>query len=262
MKVKNNESRKVVISGSFRKHYSKIITYIKEFEECDWQVLSPKKSNIVNHESDFIILESDKDQSNTQIENNHLNAIRNADILYVVNPEGYIGVSTSLEIGWALNCGVRVILQNKPTDSIIGELCEIISSPKKVDKMFSKIENDIFSTLSLNTSISQLQKYISKVVVKRGFSDESTSDILLLMVEEVGELAKAIRKQIGLKVDVSDTADRRIANELADVLIYLLDLANSCNVDLTKAFLDKEAENDKRHWQSSVPAVKVQKKKK
>ena len=39
-----------------------------------------------------------------------------------------------------------------------------------------------------------------------------------------------------------------IEQELADVFIYLLDLANSCNIDLFNAFYNKEVENEKRKW--------------
>lgn len=253
MKNQTNVTGKVVISGSFKKYYSEIVSCIEEFEKHNWLVLSPKNSKIINPESDFIILESDSNQSIKQIEDKHLDAIRDADILYVVNPEGYIGVSASFEIGWALSCGTHVFLKYKPAESIFEQYCKIIETPIKAIEKFTNLETDLIKTITYDTSISRLQKYISKVVIKRGFGDESTSDILLLMVEEVGELAKAIRKHIGLKVDVADNADRRIASELADVLIYLLDLANSCNVDLAKALLEKEAENEKRHWRQSLP---------
>ena len=67
------------------------------------------------------------------------------------------------------------------------------------------------------------------------------------MVEELGELAGAIRKRVGLKVDAGkgsgfDEAEQ----EIADVFIYLLHLANICHVDLFSAFHKKERENEKR----------------
>jgi NTP pyrophosphatase (non-canonical NTP hydrolase) len=60
---------------------------------------------------------------------------------------------------------------------------------------------------------------------------------------------KPLWKYIGLKVD-QEKKERysQVEHELADVLIYLLHLANACNIDLFKAFHKKEYENHKRVW--------------
>ena len=44
----------------------------------------------------------------------------------------------------------------------------------------------------------------------------------------------------------SDSAE--LAGELADVALYLLQLASVCNIDLEQAILDKLASNAKRTW--------------
>jgi NTP pyrophosphatase (non-canonical NTP hydrolase) len=100
------------------------------------------------------------------------------------------------------------------------------------------------------------------VVHSRGFGDESVRDVMLLLVEEIGELAKSIRREIGLKVGSAALEDRKlVGNELADCLIYLLDLANLTNIDLDEAFRRKEALNSKKTWVSerATDALNVQK---
>jgi NTP pyrophosphatase (non-canonical NTP hydrolase) len=92
-----------------------------------------------------------------------------------------------------------------------------------------------------------LQKYITQVVHARGFQDESVRDVVLLFVEEVGELAKAVRTMSGLKVSGSQS-HKAISDELADCLIYLLDLANLSGVNLETALRDKEEANSKKTW--------------
>ena len=94
-----------------------------------------------------------------------------------------------------------------------------------------------------------LQKYIKNVVIQRGFDDETPVDIMLLMMEEIGKLSKALINYTGLKID-QDKKDKytQVKHELADVFIYLLDLANVCNVDLFHAFVEKEHEENKRFW--------------
>jgi len=86
--------------------------------------------------------------------------------------------------------------------------------------------------------------------VRRGFDKETPRDVLLLMVEEVGELAKALRKYLGLKSDL----ERKdwypaLEGELADVFIYLLDLSNLFQISLFHALHTKEQENEKRSWE-------------
>jgi NTP pyrophosphatase (non-canonical NTP hydrolase) len=71
-----------------------------------------------------------------------------------------------------------------------------------------------------------------------------------LLVEEVGELAKAIRFDQGLKLSSNDIEHTKsIDSELADCLIYLINLANLADVDLEKALREKEAVNSKKKWQ-------------
>ncbi|MBU2235665.1 pyrophosphohydrolase, partial [Patescibacteria group bacterium] len=91
------------------------------------------------------------------------------------------------------------------------------------------------------------QKYVSKMEDERGFSDESTIQKCLLLGEEVGELFKAVRKSENIKIDRNSDIGT-IENELADVLIYLLVIANRYNIDLEKAFRDKEEINKNRNW--------------
>lgn len=93
------------------------------------------------------------------------------------------------------------------------------------------------------------QAYVAAMVAQRGFDKESLPEIMLLMVEEVGELAKVVRKAHGLHIDAS-SVQSTAQDELADVFIYLLDLANNLGVDLEEAFRSKEAKNKQRTWSS------------
>ncbi len=68
-----------------------------------------------------------------------------------------------------------------------------------------------------------------------------------LPIEEVGELAKAIRKANGQKV-YTDSKHHDIEEEAADVLFMLLDVCNRLDIDLEKAFVAKEVKNNSRTW--------------
>ncbi|MBN2675919.1 MAG: hypothetical protein JXR30_01565 [Alphaproteobacteria bacterium] len=69
------------------------------------------------------------------------------------------------------------------------------------------------------------------------------------MTEEVGELAAAIRRTHATgHSDANKAKDNDIAGELADVLMFLLNIANMYKVNLEDAFREKEEKNKKRVW--------------
>ena len=94
-----------------------------------------------------------------------------------------------------------------------------------------------------------LQKYVAELEVERGFDQQDALQKCLLLGEEVGELFKAVRKATRMGVDsAADLAP--LADELADVLIYLCCIANRFGVDLEQGFRDKETKNAQRVWRS------------
>jgi NTP pyrophosphatase (non-canonical NTP hydrolase) len=111
----------------------------------------------------------------------------------------------------------------------------------------------IANDLSASMSLEELRTYIDAVIKQRGFDNESPRDVVLLMVEEVGELAKAIRKFVGLKID-QRKADSytSVEEEIADVFFYLLDLCTILNIDLFTALKNKELKNEKRFFASAT----------
>lgn len=239
----------IVISGSFRKFYNEIKFKIKEFEELGFKVLSPAHSTTKNPADDFIILDSDNTDDPQKIEQDHLDAIYIADALYICDPGGYIGSSTAMELGWALGFGKPIFVQEVSNDNILKYFYNQVATPKNVLKCLMNRKNEFSNTVNRYSSLEHLQKYIREIVLKRGFGKETTKDILLLMVEEIGELAKAIRKYTGLKIDYkSKDKYSTVEQELADIFIYLLDLSNSCNIDLFTAFYKKEKINENRIW--------------
>lgn len=98
-------------------------------------------------------------------------------------------------------------------------------------------------------TLPQLQQYLDEVCKERGWTKDSYAEKFLLFTEEVGELAKAIRKTQGLYQEKARQKRLDLEEEFADVLSYLLDLANYFQVDLEKAFREKEEVNAARTWE-------------
>ena len=83
--------------------------------------------------------------------------------------------------------------------------------------------------------------------IERGFDNEDASKKLVMLMEEIGELAKAVRKHVGMKF-TDTTRQQEIREELADVQIVLLGLATVLKEDMFSAVIEKEKKNRTRKW--------------
>jgi NTP pyrophosphatase (non-canonical NTP hydrolase) len=91
-----------------------------------------------------------------------------------------------------------------------------------------------------NVSLRSLQDYIKT----KDFKPKKKHAYMLKLMEELGELAEAIRKD---KRMADDQIKGTIDEELYDVLYYTVALANLYDVDLEKAFRLKEELNKKKY---------------
>lgn len=98
--------------------------------------------------------------------------------------------------------------------------------------------------------LSALQAYQAEVCRQRGWDQASDLEVFLLFTEEVGELAKAIRRRRSLFDQPGPTQVDNVSEELADVFSYLLDLSQRLGVDLETAYRTKEDVNRAREWGS------------
>lgn len=103
--------------------------------------------------------------------------------------------------------------------------------------------------LHAHPTLPELQRYMDEICKERGWTKDSSAEKFLLFTEEVGELAKAIRKTRGLYQEKARQKHLELEEEFADVLSYLLDLANCFQVDLETAFREKEQVNAARTWE-------------
>ncbi len=101
------------------------------------------------------------------------------------------------------------------------------------------------TTLPNKPILADYQALVRKLVIERGYDQETVPEVLMLLVEEVGELAKAIRKLNGQKTH-QDSKVHEVEEELADCLWLLVDLSNRLDIDLEAAFRAKETKNQNR----------------
>lgn len=94
--------------------------------------------------------------------------------------------------------------------------------------------------------LADIQQYIAETLAYRDLNS-STEYCMLMLCEEVGELAKAVRKSVGGKMDVAKP-DAHADEEAADVLWMLICVCNGLGIDLEKAFRAKQEVNKTRIW--------------
>lgn len=244
------EKFSVTISGSFNKHLDQIQKKILEFQKERFEVLSPAISPAISRKNGFVRLETDRGTPG-EIELKHLEAISRSDLLYVINPKGYIGKSVALEIGYAISRDTPVYSLEKPNDTVFLPFVKSEKSVKILKQLLTTQRNAI-KFIKKSPSLTDLQNYVYNMVKRRGFEEETVQDVLLLFMEEVGELASAIRHLTGLKVSRKrKDLYKSLRGELADCLIYLLDIANLMNINLEDALREKEKINSARKWHPS-----------
>lgn len=96
-------------------------------------------------------------------------------------------------------------------------------------------------------TLADLQRYISATNEYRGHN-VLLQTCLLLLCEEVGELAKAVRKTAGVRTDTAKADGEHADEEAADVLWMLCSICNALDIDLEQAFRAKEEKNKQRTW--------------
>lgn len=97
-------------------------------------------------------------------------------------------------------------------------------------------------------TIKHLQEYITDRIKSRGFDDETLHERLVLLFEEVAELAKACRKASGMNEDTKRENEFLVGEEIGDVLNMLFAIAAELSIDIEKQYIKKEKKVDKRTY--------------
>ena len=118
------------------------------------------------------------------------------------------------------------------------------------NKKSTQEEEGLLKNIDRTSNLDEIQEYIRSVIRIRGFEKEEIEKKMLLLLEEAGELAKAIRKDY-TNMAIDNTKLNHYSNiesEIADVFIVLTCICNKLNINLFDAVYNKEKENVKRNW--------------
>lgn len=103
--------------------------------------------------------------------------------------------------------------------------------------------------------LSDAQKEVDEWIKKYGVRYFNELTNMVILTEEIGELARIIARKYGEQSSKESDLDKNLGDEMADVLWVLICLANQTGVNLTDAFrknIDKKILRDNsRHINNS-----------
>jgi hypothetical protein len=117
---------KATVSGSFHRHLTAITAAVQELATLSIRVLSPADPRIVAAQGEFLYVASDRVRSVLLVENRHRQCIEASDFMWLVCPDGYVGASSSLEIGVAITAGVPIFATRAPADLTLREYVTVV----------------------------------------------------------------------------------------------------------------------------------------
>src|SRR5438270_8614682 len=121
----------VTVSGSFHRHMHEINVAVQELAMLSVRVLSPADPRIVAAQGEFLFVASDPVRSVRLVQDRHLDSVGASDFLWLVCPDGYVGQSASLELGYAIHAGVPIFATRAPGDLTLREYVTVVPSLKE-----------------------------------------------------------------------------------------------------------------------------------
>jgi len=123
------------VSGSFHRHMEVITAAVQELASLSIRVLSPADPRVVAYQAGFLFVASDRVRSVRLVQDRHLECIRAADFLWLICPDGYVGQSASMEVGFAAAAGVQIFSTHAPSDLTLRQYVTIVPTLAEVLRM-------------------------------------------------------------------------------------------------------------------------------
>lgn len=117
------------MSGTFRRAIDDVERDVQALTDAGALVLSPADPRIVDRFGDFVFVASDQVRHIRTVQSRHLAAIASSDLLWLVAPDGYVGVSAAMEIGYAAARDVPIYSADVVADLTLRQWVTVVDSP-------------------------------------------------------------------------------------------------------------------------------------
>jgi len=125
-----HKSINATVSGSFRRAMGAVQEAVYALTDAGVHVLSPADPRVVDKFGDFVFVASDRVRAIKLVQSRHLAAIAASDLVWLVAPDGYIGQSGAMEIGYAVSVGTPVFTSEVPIDLTLRQYVTTLPTPE------------------------------------------------------------------------------------------------------------------------------------
>jgi nucleoside 2-deoxyribosyltransferase len=132
----------VSVIGSYNKHLRQMKNLIVECKKLNIQVLIPKYAVRKFSRNRFVYLRGESGTPK-QLQEKNFRFIEQSSFVLVVNPKGYIGPSTAMEIGFAIAKGIPIFCTDKPKDYVFRFYTEYNKSLNKIKELMLTSGNPV-----------------------------------------------------------------------------------------------------------------------
>jgi hypothetical protein len=115
------------VSGSFHRHLHAISLAVQELTDRGVKVLSPADPRVVDSVGDFLFVASDRVRSIRMVQDRHIESIRASSFLWLVTPDGYVGQSAAMEMGFATANQVPIFSTCLPFDLTLRQYVRLVT---------------------------------------------------------------------------------------------------------------------------------------
>lgn len=127
MTRQNFEPPRAVLCGSYTRDRAGLFRVYDELVVTGCQVLSPRRMQF-DDDAAFVRDAAEQGISSRAIEAWHLSAIRQANFVMLHAPDGYVGLSAAMEIGFATAQKCPVFSRTAPQDITLRGLVKVVPS--------------------------------------------------------------------------------------------------------------------------------------
>jgi hypothetical protein len=119
---------RATVSGSFHRYMPQVKEAVDQLIDAGVQVLSPADPRVVDYAGEFLFVASDDVRSIKLVQQRHMECIESSHFLWLVCPDGYVGTSAVLEMGWACHARIPICTLHAPYDVTLKELVHVVGS--------------------------------------------------------------------------------------------------------------------------------------
>jgi len=128
----------VVLCGSFRRDLVGLQQAYAELADLGCAILSPRSVEPESECDGFVTMRGESGATPTMLVSRHLRAITAAEFVWLHAPDGYVGLGTALELGFATACGVPVYSRQLPRDGSLHGIVCVVHGPARVPSRESR----------------------------------------------------------------------------------------------------------------------------